>query len=258
MYRDPTELWEREIQPLADDFVYPPTPDLVTAVAERLAAEKQSRRERRLQPVWVALALLLLLLAGTLSIPVARATLLDWLQVGAVRIWLREPTPTATGIYHRAEPTTTPISSLLDIAGETTLSAAQTEVDFPIQWPTWPADLGEPDHVYLQQAEGDMVILVWMWPTQPAQVRMSLHLLGPNAFVWKIKPPEVVDVQVNGTQAFWMRGTYYIKIRAGQSWGSVRLVDGHVLIWTEGEMTYRLESDLSLAEAIQAAESLGK
>jgi hypothetical protein len=35
-----------------------------------------------------------------------------------------------------------------------------------------------------------------------------------------------------------------------------RLIDGHVLIWTEGDITFRLETDLSVEEAIQVAESL--
>ena len=36
----------------------------------------------------------------------------------------------------------------------------------------------------------------------------------------------------------------------------VRLIDGHVLIWTEGNITYRLETSLSLDEALKVAESL--
>jgi len=35
-----------------------------------------------------------------------------------------------------------------------------------------------------------------------------------------------------------------------------RLIEGHVLIWTMGDVTYRLETELSLEEAIKIAESL--
>jgi len=35
-----------------------------------------------------------------------------------------------------------------------------------------------------------------------------------------------------------------------------RLVNGHVLIWENGEVTYRLETDLSMEEAVKIAESL--
>jgi hypothetical protein len=35
-----------------------------------------------------------------------------------------------------------------------------------------------------------------------------------------------------------------------------RLVSGHVLIWAGLDVTYRLETDLSLKEAVRIAESL--
>ncbi len=256
MSTNPNERWETQLQTIAGDFTYPPTPDLTAAVTEALAADKRIPTPRRLQPVWVALLVLLLILVSALSIPTVRAAVMEWLQIGTVRIWLAEPSPTPTAASPSLAPTTTPMSSVLDVAGKSSLLAAQAQVNFPIRLPALPADLGEPDHVYLQQAEGDMVILVWMQPEEPDQVRMSLHLLGPGAFVWKMQPPDVVEVQVSGTPAFWTQGPYYIKVGSGRTWGSVRLVDGHVLIWTEGNITYRLESDLALADGIRVAESL--
>jgi hypothetical protein len=35
-----------------------------------------------------------------------------------------------------------------------------------------------------------------------------------------------------------------------------RMIEGHVLIWADGPITYRLETDLSLDEAVKIAESL--
>jgi hypothetical protein len=35
-----------------------------------------------------------------------------------------------------------------------------------------------------------------------------------------------------------------------------RLINGHVLIWAGLDVTYRLETDLSLEEAVKIAESL--
>jgi hypothetical protein len=34
------------------------------------------------------------------------------------------------------------------------------------------------------------------------------------------------------------------------------LIEGHVLIWKEGDITYRLETDLPVEEAVKIAESL--
>jgi hypothetical protein len=38
-----------------------------------------------------------------------------------------------------------------------------------------------------------------------------------------------------------------------------RLVtQGHTLIWTQGELTFRLETDAEMAEAVRMAESVGE
>jgi hypothetical protein len=200
-----------------------------------------------------------------------RAAVVTWLQIGVVRIWLVEPPLSATSTPSVTKTplptvtsrltirsTVTPLISQLDFYGEITLVEAQSQVDFPIYLPTLPVGLGPPDHVYLQKAEGDVIILVWMRPDQPNKVRMSFHLLGPGAFAWKMQPPSLAEVMVNGAEAFWTQGPYYIQTKSagGGTWGNRRLVDSYVLIWADGEMTYRLESDLSLEEAVRVAETI--
>jgi hypothetical protein len=56
----------------------------------------------------------------------------------------------------------------------------------------------------------------------------------------------------------WTVGPYALQFqRSGQViYDLRRLIEGHVLIWTEEGITYRLETDLSLQEAVQIAESL--
>ena len=46
------------------------------------------------------------------------------------------------------------------------------------------------------------------------------------------------------------------KVVAGPEEAIHDIIDGHVLIWAEGNMTYRLETNQSLEEAIKTAESL--
>lgn len=264
--------WAARVEHLATDFSYPDTPDLSQAVAQQLTTQQQPRWQLSLRPVWAILLILALLFAGAMGLPSVRAAVLEWLQIGAVRIWLVEPpipTPTEgqSAPILSATPTQlppptpspTPLLSILDFVGETTLAAAQAQVDFPIHLSTLPVNWGEPDHVFLQQWEGDSVILVWMQPGQPDEVRLSLHLLGPGAFLWKMQPEDVTEVTVNGQLAYWAKGPYYIQVEpsTASGWSFRRLVDGHVLIWFDGEMTYRLESDLALDEAIQIAESFG-
>jgi hypothetical protein len=206
---------------------------------------------------------LAVLLLGGLAVPQVRAGLVEFLQFGVIRIFLvtptaapPAPTPTGTPMIPTPEPTLLP--SLLNLAGRTTLAAAREAAPFPLRLPAYPPDLGEPDHVFLQDLDGTAVVLVWLDPAQPGQVRLSLHYLTSPALGWKgaKEPPDIVQfATVNGREAVWTSGGYVIQIRTGD-WDFRRLVEGHVLIWTEGDLTLRLEADLPLAEAVKIAESL--
>jgi hypothetical protein len=159
-----------------------------------------------------------------------------------------------------ATPGPTASSSLIpfieQIAGEVTLEEAREKVGFPISLPTYPADLGEPDRVFVQDMNGWMVVLVWLDAQQPDQVQMSLHMIeGGSWAIDKVEPTLVEETTVNGLPAAWVLGPYPLILRNSDI-RFVRLIDGHVLIWANGEITYRLETDLSLEEAIKIAESL--
>jgi hypothetical protein len=152
----------------------------------------------------------------------------------------------------------TPLNSVMDLAGETTLAEAQEQIDFPIRLPTYPADLGSPDRVFFQNIGGPAVVLVWLDPNKPSRVALSLHQLGPGTFADKGNPGSVQETTVNGRQALWTEGPYILQFRRGNrvDYDMRRLVTGRVLIWVEGEVTYRLETDLPLEEAVRVAESL--
>src|SRR6185503_5551266 len=85
------------LQNIARNFSYPPTPDIASAVAKRLAIKPEPKP--LISPpwrlVWAALVVLFIL-AGLLAVPQVRAAVVEFLQIGAIRIFLTEPTPTAT------------------------------------------------------------------------------------------------------------------------------------------------------------------
>jgi hypothetical protein len=68
-------------------------------------------------------------------------------------------------------------------------------------------------------------------------------------------PRTVEMTQVNKQPAVWAEGPYILNMKNGGA-ENYRLIDGYVLIWEEGGLTYRLETDLSMEEAIRIAESL--
>ena len=264
------ELFEKQISSIAKSLDYPRTPDVAGSVMKRLSTRaKGMTGERRFvsrRLAW-SLTVILILVSSLMLIPPARAAILEFIQIGIVRIFRAKPTPVtppqqqfpATMVPVTATPivTSEPLIPVLEqIAGEVTLEEAQQAVKYMILLPSYPPDLGEPDHVYVQDADGDMTILVWIDPQQPDEVLMSLHMIPPGSWaVDKMNPALVRETTVNGQPAVWAVGPYPIRYSDGNM-DFVRLIDGHVLIWTDGVTTYRLETALDLQEAVRVAESL--
>src|SRR3990172_5034110 len=126
---DPAERWQAHLAAVAAGFPYPATPNLAPAV-RRALGPAASRPAPRRGLAWAGLAAAGMLIAALLAVPGVRAGLLEFLQIGAVRIQLgptatptasptaapspsgTPPAPTAT-----ARPTPTLLASVLDLAG---------------------------------------------------------------------------------------------------------------------------------------------
>jgi hypothetical protein len=255
---------ENRLQKLAGEMPYPPTPDIVPLVRPHLRKGIRSRLPLRLA---AGAALTIVLLAAALfAVPNVRAEIVRFIQIGVVRIFTAAPddtpVPTRPAAPYTAtvSPTQvdapTPVQRLssLDPAGATSLEAARQEAGFPVHLPAYPPDLGPPDKVYFQE-DGPTVILTWLDPQQPERMGLSLYQIGPGSILVKKMQPEVKEVQVNDQFAAWTDGPYLLEIVSG-GYREMRLVEGHTLVWTDGEITYRLETDLPLEEATRIAESL--
>jgi hypothetical protein len=260
------ELFEQRLISIANRLDYPRTPDIAAAVMTRLRPSTRPRFISR-KLAW-SLTILIVLFSSLMLIPPVRAAIIEFIQIGIVRIFPRPTelpidtintatfqaiTPmTATASF----PSATLIPSLIRIAGETTLAGAQQRVNYSILLPTYPPDLGQPDYVFVQDAEGEMTILVWLDPQQPEQVLMSLHFVPSGSWaIDKAEPKVIEETDVNGQRAIWATGPYPLRLYNGDL-DLTRLIDGQVLMWVEGDITYRLETGLPLEEALKIAESL--
>jgi len=261
------ELFEKQIRSLAKGLEYPRTPDIAGSIMTRLRAPAPPRIiSRRL--AW-SLMIILILLVSLMLIPPARAAILEFIQIGVVRIFRAEPTPLpppnqqVPGIISPVTATPAPTATaqplipiLENLAGEMTLEEARKSVNYPILLPSYPADLGPPDRVFVQEAEGRMTVLVWIDPQQPDRVLLSLHLIPPGSWaIDKFDPAQVQETAVNGQPAIWAVGPYPLRLRNSDI-QYMRLIEGRVLIWKDRNITYRLETDSSLEEALKIAESL--
>lgn len=280
------ELFEKQLLSLSKGMEYPRTPDISGPVMTRLrafpsptgrgarrraepveAGEGRARSTLRARRLAWSLTIILILFSSLMLIPPVRAAVIEFIQIGVVRIFQGEPSP-ATPPNLQSPSTMVPVTAtpgatsqtlipLLErLAGETTLEGAQQAVDYPVVLPTYPPDLGLPDRVFVQDADGDMTVLVWVEPQQPDEILMSLHIVPPGSWaIEKVNPALVQETTVNGQLAIWAVGPYPLRFSNGNL-DFVRMIDGHVLIWTEGLITYRLETKLTLEEAIKVAESL--
>jgi len=250
------DMNETRLREVAAQLAYPPTPDIATRERRRLSTGRAAagspfaRKPARL--LVGAVATLLLLLVVALFVPQTRAALLELLDIGAIRIFVDEEPGT---------PLPAPQRSLLDLAGETSLAEASRSVEFVARLPAYPADLGQPDRVFVQPLEapgavGQVVILVWLDAARPDEVQLSLYQIGAPFYGFKQAMQESVrETTVDGQPAVWVEGPHRLLRQSGdyQEWF---FVPGSVLVWTDGEITYRLESGLSMDEAVRIAESL--
>lgn len=249
-----TEPFESRLQAFAKEFNYPSTPPIANAVMDRLHAPTTNPRGGgQFVRAWI---ILLALLAGLMFVPPVRAAVLEFIQIGIVRIF-PAPIITETPTFETPAPTSSSLIPLLEqISGETTIEDAQQEIGIPIPLPTYPPDLDQPDRVFLQDAGGWMLIMVWLDEQQPDQVQMSLHLIEEGSWtINKFQPAIIKETSVNDLRAIWTIGDYPLVMRNADI-QFTRLINGNVLIWEENKITYRLETGLDLAQAIRIAESL--
>jgi len=236
--------FEQKISSISKRLDYPSTPDISADVMKKI---RQPRFiSRRL--AW-SLTLILILLISLFAIPPVRAAILEFIQVGIVRIFPQNTQPIQT-----ITPAPSMIPLLESIFGETSLEDAQEQVDYQI---LLPKNFNEPDYVFVQDANGYMTILVWMNPIQPQSVELSLHFIPNESWAIKKMGPKVLEeTMVNEYKAVWAVGPYPLLLFNRNEIEFTRLIEGNVLIWSDGKITYRLETNLSMEEAIEIAENL--
>lgn len=255
--------FENKLHSIANGMEYPRTPDIAGSVTTHLRTATRPRFNAKAL-AW-SLTIILVLCSSLMLIPPARAAILEFIQIGVVRIFPQPVTPTLEPILTVTPVAQLPITAtsseslipiLNQMTGKTTLAEAQKKVDFPIVLPTYPDDLGQPDYVYVQNADGKLAILIWLDPQHPDQIQMSLSIIANGSWiVRKNQPTAIQATQVGKLRAVWTTGPYPVVISNGDVQYEY-LVNGHGLIWADQDVTYRLETNLSIEEAVKIAESL--
>lgn len=259
------ESWETTVRDIARDFAYPPTPDIARRTSQQLVKPRR--------PVvgvlkWATVVLFALMVV-IISMPEARAFVTEIIRIGAIQIFIGQPTPTptstpkpsATRTATSQQTGTLYLASSLEMPNETTFDEAVRLLKKPIQLPTYPNSIGKPDHVYVQQYNpGVFVTLVWHVPGETDKVWLTLDILDTRTVGSKYIDSNVQyqSTWINETRAQWLSGLHEVGFFGGNQ-SIIRQTNGNVLIWLVGQnpqLTYRLEGNITMEEAVKIAESM--
>ncbi|MCT2581688.1 hypothetical protein [Actinophytocola gossypii] len=236
--RPDTEALLRDLAPHLD---VPPPPSgdaLTTAVLTRL--DEHTRRPRVLLARLAAavIALLLALGAAMAVSPQVRAAVLDLLRVGAVQL-THQPPPEA--------------SRTVPLPGErtVTLDQARDLADFPLKTP---AILGDPHQVRVAGGTPPRVVTLHHEGVRVDQIDGTLDPL----FLKFSHTADAVPTRVGDAYALWLPRPHAVRYLDpdGHPHEEPARLAATTLIWQADGITYRVEGDLTRADAVRLAESL--
>ena len=277
LHRRPDADLEAALRGLGEAIAWPATgsatgegPDLAAVVRQRIEASPQAltptrprwawRPARRALVVAVIILLALAAIAGaaTLGLPGIR------LVLGPAPV---SPPPSLQPPASGApDPSGSPGAGL-GLGQPVALADIDARAGFDVAWPEDPA-VGPPDAAYIDPTKSDQVALVWSTrPTLPGTLEPSVGLLvtqfhgvvEDGFFTKSISTGTTVTlVLVDGKQGYWLSGDAHFLFYEGPS-GTVhdeRRWVGDTLLWSDGLITYRLETSLGQDAAIRIAESM--
>lgn len=253
---------ERRLAQLRTDLVFPATPDFAAVFAVDSAGPfiPSGRALTNVsRPFWKVLAVAAIAIGiVAFALPGTRATLASWFDFAGIRIEIGTDDRTL-----QSPPTTIGGSLLLGPA--VSIEDAAAVARFEIVALADDGIVGEAE-TYLLERDGTVMVSLLYPPsaelpevgtTGVGLLLMQIDSPGSDDFLVKLvmneSPP--VSVSVNGNDGAWVEGGTLTIEPVHQS-GVFGRSSGNVLIWEENGVTYRMESSLTLPEALAIAESL--
>ncbi len=259
----------QQLAELATEIDWPPTPELSGRVTGRLVIPAL-----RFGPVHVrkpnvsrwalAAAALILAASALLAYPPSRDAIAGWvnLHTSLQRVpHLSTPSPLAPG----------PLGKRLGLGGRTALGEAQRQLVWPI---AVPSSLGAPDEIYLQEPpdgppQGEVTLVYSARSGIPVAGETGVAVLITEArggvderFFGKILGPDTtIDaITVSGHNGWWIAGAphqFFFTDSGGNFRDETLRLATNTLLLDEGGTVIRIEGDLTKAQALEIAASLG-
>ncbi len=260
---------ERRLATLGTEIDWPATPQLSGRVTGRLAIAAHpgwpARARASTGSRWaLAAAALILAVGALLAYPPSREAIAGWvdLHTSIQRVThLATPSPQPAG----------PLGKRLGLGGQATLSQAQRQIAWPI---AIPSSLGAPDETYLQQPPdgpplGEVTLVYKARPGIPVAGETGVAVLITEArgginqqFFGKIVGPDTtIDaVTVSGHDGWWIAGAphqFFFTDSGGNFRSETLRLATNTLLLDDGGTVIRIEGNMSKAQALEIAASLG-
>jgi hypothetical protein len=233
---------ERALVALGRELDFPPEPDLVPAVRERLERPRFALGLPRRRVLVFAVAVLVVAFGIAMAVPQARSAILRFFHIGAVTVERVETLP-------RAENR----SLVAGLGPPLSLRAAETRATLGILLPRF--DGPPPMRFYAQPGliatlldyRGKPVLLAEM---RGDQVSVAKKFASPDT---RVEPVQL------GEFGLWIEGGQHV-LRWHFGDGEEKRIEtrlaGNVLLWLRGERTFRLEGDLDRSQMLQLAREI--
>ena len=241
----------------------PDRPDVAALVRARLESGPQQASRWTWRPARRALVFALIALLALAAIAGAVGFGLPGLRL----IFGGAPVSPPPSLEPSRSPAAGPPGATMGLGERVELADVDARAGFDVRWPNDPA-IGPPDAAYIDVTKGGQVSLVWATrPDLPATLEPGVGLLlsqfrgevDAGVFSKLVNGGTTVErLQVGDGPGYWLSGDSHILfwkaadgfVDDGRRWVS------DVLLWSVGEVTYRLETALGRDEAIRLATSL--
>lgn len=227
---------DRRLQELGGEIAYPATPRF------DLGFDRRPVRLPRLRPLALGLAVLLAVLGAVLALsPGARSAFLEIFHLQGATVELVETLPQVE-------------TQSIDFGDQVSREEAERRAGFEL------VDLGEPDAVFVRGTR--MASLVYGPVANPRLVLSQLRGAVWDGFVKKVgtSGTRVENVTVDGERGLYITGDEHFVMFLDEN-GAITdertYLAGTVLLWNRGQLLLRLEGELTRAEALELAESVG-
>jgi hypothetical protein len=237
---------ELQLRELGGDLAYPPTPDLTSAVRRRLGERRAPwwRALSRRQAMAIALAVLAVSIAAVMAVPPARTAVFRFFRIGAATVERVETLPPA-----RERPLTVGLGRSVRLEDGARLAGFRMLL---------PADAAVPRRVYVRERVQSVLLDV-----PDAGPVLLIEIRGRDQFGFAKKFADsgtgLDEVFVNGEFGLWIRGAPHVVMfhtRSGRVQDFTTRLAGNVLVWTRGDLTLRLEGELTKKRALELARSI--